>query len=215
MHKIGSQSVFCLANCLTSALPPGPSEPPPIEASPLDLSLVPQLYHDLQEVFIKHKALWLPLHRPCDCAINLISRAQLPTSRLYSLSRPKMGAMKKYIRESLAAWKVVCCKERWYPNIRQVISGTSYPCLLCAAAHCGKPFIQDWKVWMLLFKFYVSCHFPQLHLFFWGGGGGRWRRPRLRSFHLNLWSWGHFHQAKTLFMSAPVLIYPDNNFCGM
>ncbi|XP_014831832.1 PREDICTED: uncharacterized protein LOC106909861 [Poecilia mexicana] len=54
-------------------------------------------------VFSKSKALSLPPHRPYDCAIDLLPGAPLPTSRLYSISKPERESMERYISESLAA----------------------------------------------------------------------------------------------------------------
>lgn len=53
----------------------------------------PAVYHDLAEVFSKDLALTLPPQRPYDCGIDLLLRAPLPTSHLYSLSKPKWEAM--------------------------------------------------------------------------------------------------------------------------
>lgn len=63
----------------------------------MDLSNVPGCSHDLTQVFNKFKALSLPLHRPYDCAINLVPDSTLPSSQLYNLSKPEKDAMKKYI----------------------------------------------------------------------------------------------------------------------
>ena len=97
-----SWSQFCHSSCLQSALPPAEvtvaSDPEPV-----DLSSIPANYHDLARVFSKDLALSLPPHRPYDCAINLLSGAPLPSSRLYNLSRPEREAMEKYIKDSLAA----------------------------------------------------------------------------------------------------------------
>lgn len=46
-------------------------------------------YHDLADVFSKHRALYNPPHNPA--------------SRLYSLSRPERESMEKYIHDSSAA----------------------------------------------------------------------------------------------------------------
>uniref|UniRef100_A0AAQ4RF45 Gypsy retrotransposon integrase-like protein 1 n=1 Tax=Gasterosteus aculeatus aculeatus TaxID=481459 RepID=A0AAQ4RF45_GASAC len=73
------------------------------DSPPPDMSLVPDAYHDLQEVFSKQKALSLPPHRPYDCAINLTPGATYPKGRLYSISKPEREAMESYIRDSLAA----------------------------------------------------------------------------------------------------------------
>lgn len=95
-------SVSCHSLCLRSALPPAPQSSP--SPSPVvDLSMVPQVYHDLGEAFSKQRALSLPPHRPYDCAIDLRSGAPLPSSRLYRLSRPEHEAMEKYLSESLAS----------------------------------------------------------------------------------------------------------------
>lgn len=92
--------------CLCSALPPAslePSTPSPA----VDLSAVPQPYHDLQEVFLKQRALSLPPHRPYDCAIDLLPGAPIPSSHLYHLSRPECEDMESYIGESLASGLIV------------------------------------------------------------------------------------------------------------
>ncbi|KAK7922179.1 hypothetical protein WMY93_009081 [Mugilogobius chulae] len=70
---------------------------------PPDLSSVPNVYHDLSQVFSKELALSLPPHRPYDCAIDLLPGAPLPTSRLYKLTRPERETMERYIKDSLAA----------------------------------------------------------------------------------------------------------------
>lgn len=73
-------------------------------ASPVpDLSLVPEVYHDLGEVFSKQRALSLSPHRPYDCAIDLWSGAPLPCGRLYNLSKPEQEAMEAYVSDSLAS----------------------------------------------------------------------------------------------------------------
>lgn len=99
--RILGWSAYCHANCLCSAIIP--STDCLNSAEPVDLSNVPECYHDLAEVFSKDKALSLPPHRPYDCAIELLPGATLPTSRLYNLSRPEREAMEKYISDSLAA----------------------------------------------------------------------------------------------------------------
>ncbi len=69
----------------------------------MDLSNVPAEYLDLKGVFSKSRAASLPLHRPYDCAIELLSGMSPPKGRLYSLSTPEREAMEKYISDSLAA----------------------------------------------------------------------------------------------------------------
>ena len=68
---ITNWSLLCHSHCLHSAVPttvPTTSPPP----SPVDLTLVPAQYHNLQEVFSKDSAQSLPPHRPYDCSIDLL-----------------------------------------------------------------------------------------------------------------------------------------------
>lgn len=96
-------SVNCHVNCLRAAASPVPLPPTASPSDAPDLSMVPRVYHDLRDVFCKDRARSLPPHRPYDCAIDLLPGAPLPSSRLYSLSRPERDAMERYIAESLAA----------------------------------------------------------------------------------------------------------------
>lgn len=95
--------MWCHEHCLRSAVPKlaqtalaGPVQTP-------DLSEVPAEYHDLAKVFSKDLALSLPPHLLYDCGINLLPGAPLPTSRLYSISKPERESMERYITDSLAA----------------------------------------------------------------------------------------------------------------
>lgn len=98
--RVVSWSSFCHSPCLNSAQSPcalncdAPPESP-------NVSAVPSVYHDLAEVFSKHKAVSLPPHRPYDCASDLLPGASFPTSQLDNLSAPEREAMEKYISESL------------------------------------------------------------------------------------------------------------------
>lgn len=56
-----------------------------------DLSNVPREYLNLKGMFSKSLAASLPLHRPYDCAINLLSDTSPPKGKLYSLSNPEEG----------------------------------------------------------------------------------------------------------------------------
>lgn len=100
--RVVGWSSSCYTSCLRSAIPPSVTKPCNQDKPP-DLSLVPEIYHDLTEVFNKDRASALPPHRPYDCAIDLLPGAPLPSSKLYSLSRPEHAAMETYIKESLAA----------------------------------------------------------------------------------------------------------------
>ncbi|XP_042073114.1 uncharacterized protein LOC102307985 [Haplochromis burtoni] len=96
-------STRCHEQCLLAAVPDNPGTASAKSSSPPDLSLVPAEYHDLGQVFSKSKVLSLPPHRPYDCGIDLLPGAPLPTSWLYSLSKPERETMERYITESLAA----------------------------------------------------------------------------------------------------------------
>lgn len=69
-QRIMIWSPFCHATCLVSAPPSAHVEPARDESTDIDISVVPLAYHDLREGFNKDKAQSLPLHRPCDCAID-------------------------------------------------------------------------------------------------------------------------------------------------
>ena len=99
--RVVSWSTHCLSHCLRSAQSPRAPELASA-AVPPDLSSVPEEYHDLGEVFSMSRALSLPPHRPYDCAIDLLSGAPLPGSRLFNLSRPERESMEEYIGESLS-----------------------------------------------------------------------------------------------------------------
>ncbi len=87
---------------------------------------MPKQYLDLKEVFSKSRAASLPLHRPYDCAIDLVPGKSPPKGRFYSLSTPEREAVEKYISGSLATGLIhpssspagagfFCGKEGWFP----------------------------------------------------------------------------------------------------
>ena len=78
-------SPFCHSCCLQAAQS-SPSRLPQDVSKTVDVSAMPTEYHDLLEVFSKACATFLPLHRPYDCAIDLLPGTTPPRSRLYSLS---------------------------------------------------------------------------------------------------------------------------------
>lgn len=102
-RHVESWSPLCHSSCLRSAVPPGSSPAKRQEADPPDLSTILPEYQDLAPVFSKSRALSLPPHCPYDCAIDLLPRAPLPSSRLYNISRPERETMENYIKDSLAA----------------------------------------------------------------------------------------------------------------
>ncbi|CAJ0943504.1 unnamed protein product [Ranitomeya imitator] len=64
-------------------------------------SEVPEFLSDYRDVFDEPKSSALPLHRDCDCAINLIPGSKFPKGRLFNLSVPEHAAMRSYVKESL------------------------------------------------------------------------------------------------------------------
>ncbi len=92
----------CHQHCLLSAVPTQ-SSLTPVPPENIDLTNVPNEYHDIKDAFSKDRALSLPPHRSYDCSIDLLPGSPLPTKRLYDLSKPEKEAMETYITDSLAA----------------------------------------------------------------------------------------------------------------
>lgn len=86
-NTIFGWSLFCLSSCLKSALTPV-SPSPATEEFP-DLSKVPHEYMDLKPVFNKSHAVFLPPHRPYDCATSF-SYPRLLLALASSLLRRRM-----------------------------------------------------------------------------------------------------------------------------
>uniref|UniRef100_A0A3B3HIF1 Gypsy retrotransposon integrase-like protein 1 n=1 Tax=Oryzias latipes TaxID=8090 RepID=A0A3B3HIF1_ORYLA len=101
LGQITNWSAYCLANCLSSAIPTAHHHST-VQSSKVDLEKIPACYHDLQDVFCKTKANTLPPHRPYDCAINLVPGSTLPKGRLFNLSGPEKLSMESYIQEALS-----------------------------------------------------------------------------------------------------------------
>lgn len=59
----------------------------------------PSEYRELAEVLSKTKATQLLPHRPWDCAIELLTNAAPPASRVCPLSHPESLATESYIEE--------------------------------------------------------------------------------------------------------------------
>lgn len=93
------------AGCHPSCLVPAPTLRGTVApaVTPPNVSGVPEQYHNLAEVFSKARATTLPLHRPYDCATDLLQGTVKPKGRLYSLLQPELRAMEEYITSSLVA----------------------------------------------------------------------------------------------------------------
>ncbi|KAK3525200.1 hypothetical protein QTP86_023235, partial [Hemibagrus guttatus] len=94
---------YCMDHCLKNVLS-RPCLATSIESpSTAEITVIPQEYHELHEVFSKERATQLPHHCPCDCATDLLSNVSPPKCKVYPLSLPESKAMEDYIKEALAA----------------------------------------------------------------------------------------------------------------
>jgi len=67
----------------------------------IDLSSIPEEYHEYTDVFSKSKAETLAPHRPYDLRINLEKDSHPPVGTIYSLSKFKQETLKEFIDENL------------------------------------------------------------------------------------------------------------------
>jgi hypothetical protein len=73
----------------------------PISVAPNEMNGIPLEYHDFANVFSKTKANTLAEHRPYDLKIDLEEGAELPLSRIYSLSQEEQKALQDFIDENV------------------------------------------------------------------------------------------------------------------
>ncbi|KAK3520197.1 hypothetical protein QTP70_017927 [Hemibagrus guttatus] len=100
----------CFPGCFPHL--PAPHSPTPIslpvQATSIESPLVnqplqiPTCYAPFSDVFCPKRASKLPLHRPWDCAIDLLPGEPVPRGRIYPLSVPEEKAMEEYVKEALA-----------------------------------------------------------------------------------------------------------------
>jgi len=67
----------------------------------IDLSTIPEEYHEYADVFSKSKAETLTPHHPYDLRIDLEKDSHSPVETIYSLSKFKQEALKEFIDENL------------------------------------------------------------------------------------------------------------------
>jgi len=67
----------------------------------IDLSSIPEEYHEYADVFSKSKAETLAPHRPYNLQINLEKDSHPPVGTIYSLSKFKQEVLKEFIDENL------------------------------------------------------------------------------------------------------------------
>ncbi|KAF7776762.1 hypothetical protein Agabi119p4_5155 [Agaricus bisporus var. burnettii] len=73
-----------------------------ISESPVDLSAIPDEYHDFADVFSKKRADTLPPHWRYDLKIDLEDGTLPPIGPIYSLSRTELDALHNFIDENLS-----------------------------------------------------------------------------------------------------------------
>jgi len=67
----------------------------------VDLSSIPEDYHEFADVFSKSQASTLPPHQSYDLKIDLEEGAEPPLGRMYSLSVSEMSALREFLDENL------------------------------------------------------------------------------------------------------------------
>ena len=67
----------------------------------IDLTGVPEKYHDFADVFSKGKGDALPPHRDVDLKIDLIEGTEPPIPRVYPLSQPELTVLRDFLEEHL------------------------------------------------------------------------------------------------------------------
>jgi hypothetical protein len=93
----GNVEQFALSlNEINTALQEPKDDQPNIE------TIVPREYHKYLKIFEKVNADKLPPHRPCDHRIPLEDGFQPPFGPLYSLSRPELEELKRWLEENLS-----------------------------------------------------------------------------------------------------------------
>src|ERR1700723_1477620 len=80
---------------------------------PVDLSNVPEEYHEFADVFDKAKAQTLAPHRPYDLKINLEEGYTPPLGQVYSLSQTELKALQEFLDENLATGSI---SSTWSPH---------------------------------------------------------------------------------------------------
>jgi len=69
--------------------------------TPVDMSTVPEGYHDLADIFSKSKAGKLADHQPYNLKITLDEGTSPPYCPIYSLSQEELAALHKFIDKNL------------------------------------------------------------------------------------------------------------------
>ena len=72
------------------------------QSTPVDLSSIPEEYHEFADVFDRAKAHTLAPHRPYDLKINIDEDSTPPLGHMYSLSQTELVALREFIDDHLA-----------------------------------------------------------------------------------------------------------------
>jgi hypothetical protein len=68
---------------------------------PINLSSIPEEYHEFSDVFSKGKVETLPEHRSYDLKIDLEEGQAPPPGRMYSLSPSELGPLRSFIEDNV------------------------------------------------------------------------------------------------------------------
>ena len=71
------------------------------QTEPVDLSGIPEEYHEFADVFSESQAETLPEHRPYDLKIELEDGAEPPIGRMYALSAIEQEALRQFMDQNL------------------------------------------------------------------------------------------------------------------
>ena len=100
---LANSRILNVSNCKSLSQRPGQTTGHSMATSaPVDLSTLPEEYHDFADVFSKSKAGKLADHRPYDLKITLDEGTILPFGPIYSLSQEELATLHKFIDKNLA-----------------------------------------------------------------------------------------------------------------
>ena len=88
--------------CLNLSQPDISARSAKASSDPVNLSEVPEDYHDFADVFSSSRAEKLAEHRPYDLKINLEEGTSPPLGRMYPLSKPELEALRTFLDEELS-----------------------------------------------------------------------------------------------------------------
>ena len=72
------------------------------DSPPVDMSNIPEEYHEFMDVFDKAKADMLAQHRPYDLKINLEGDSIPPLGQIYSMSQAELKTLREFLDDHIA-----------------------------------------------------------------------------------------------------------------